>query len=101
MRAGFHGRRAVSGARGFTLIELIVVICIIALLLGLLIPAIGRMSTHAMSTQCMNNLRTMARAATLYAIEHDAQFPRALFDLFQSRLSISETLLFPSKIQLI
>ena len=67
-----------STKRGFTLIELMVVICITALLLGLLIPAIGRMSEHSMSTHCMSNLRTMARAATLYAIEHEAEFPPAL-----------------------
>ena len=64
--------------RGFTLIELMVVICIVALLLGLLIPALGRMSKHSISVHCMSNLRTMTRAATLYAIEHDARFPPAL-----------------------
>ena len=63
---------------GFTLIELMVVICLLGLLLGLAIPSIGKITTRSMSTTCMSNLRVMARAAMLYAIEHDARFPPAL-----------------------
>ena len=57
--------------RGFTIVELLVVIGVVALLLGLLAPALSGVRASGRDTQCRSNLRQMAVAAQAYASIHD------------------------------
>lgn len=62
----------------FTLIELLVVIAIIALLIGILLPALGQARDSARNLVCKTNLRSIATAGMLYADDYRGEFPPSL-----------------------
>lgn len=60
--------------RAFTLIELLVVVAIIALLLGLLVPAVGGARRRANAAVCSSNCRQLQLANELYATDHAGRY---------------------------
>ena len=60
----------------FTLIELLVVIAIIAILAGMLLPALSRAKESGKRIQCVNNEHQLALAVIMYADENEATYPR-------------------------
>jgi prepilin-type processing-associated H-X9-DG protein len=62
-----------GGARAFTLIELLVIMALMAMMLSMMGPAFVKVRDKARELQCLNNVRNLAIAHTIYSGDHDDQ----------------------------
>ena len=79
VRSARTSHAADAQRRAFTLIELLVVISIIALLVGILLPALGMARETGRMAACLSNMRQMTISSIAYAADHDDMLPTVGF----------------------
>jgi prepilin-type N-terminal cleavage/methylation domain-containing protein/prepilin-type processing-associated H-X9-DG protein len=67
-------------SRGFTIIELLVVIGIIGILIGILLPVIEKGREKAVVVKCATNLRQIGEAISLYCNDNHGAYPRTIYE---------------------
>src|SRR5262245_46299640 len=94
--AGLHGIRTKPiMRRGFTLLELLVVVAVIGILIALLLPATRSARPAARRAQCTNNLKQIALALRSYEQDHKALPPAYTVDESGRPLHSWRTLILP------
>ena len=73
------GVTKMKNKKGFTLVELLVVISIIALLMGILMPALSRARMQAQAVICGSNQKQLGLGWNFYASDNDDWFPMGIF----------------------
>ena len=79
-------KRSSSGKRGFTLVELMVVIAIVAILTSILMPGLRTMREAANRVACASNLHQIGYALTAYAGDHNEFMPASSFNTVDMNL---------------
>src|ERR1700710_1360622 len=73
-------RKPSNVTAGFTLVELLVVIGIVALLIGILMPVINAARERANRVKCGSNLAQIGKSLLAYAIDEHGAFPRGIYN---------------------
>lgn len=73
---------------GFSLIELLVVIAIVAILASMLIPTLSKAKESGRSASCLNNLRQLSIANTIYALDYNDQTVPLIMQLGEGRVRL-------------
>jgi prepilin-type N-terminal cleavage/methylation domain-containing protein len=74
-----RSKKGGTGKRGFTLIELLVVVGIIAILIGIILPVLGKARAAANRTQCLSNIKQLYNGFLMYCNDNHGIFPTCAY----------------------
>src|SRR5215203_4280922 len=77
MFLGARGMRQAARTNAFTLIELLIVIAVIAILVAIILPTVGKAREAANRATCLSNLRQLAISINGYLADNKTRFPEA------------------------